>query len=182
MLSLAQVPTLSRRRAVRLGSASLAATLELRGNRSIAAADQPSLEANKDIARRVFEEGFNHRNQAVLQEVYAPDFVDYGTWARQMPGPAGMPITGDEFHALFPDVIATVDGAIAEGNLVAARVTWRGTHPPAGTHLVGQTMHLLQVENGQIVAQWSAGWEWLAPYLQRLPSPDNPLTVSMCER
>ena len=154
-------------RAVRLGSAGLAATLVLGGSRSVAAADQPSLEANKAVARRVFEEGFNHRNLAVLQAAYAPDFVDYGSWARQMPGPAGMPITSDAFHTLFPDVFATVEDAIAEENLVAARVTWHGTHPPAGTHVVGRTMHLLQMVNGQIVAQWSTGWDWLGS-LQRV--------------
>jgi predicted SnoaL-like aldol condensation-catalyzing enzyme len=182
MTSLASVSPLSRRGAVRLGGVGLAATLALSGRRLVAAAEQPSLEANKDVARRLFEEGFNHRNQALLHAAYAPDFVDHGTWVRQMPGPAGMPITSDECHARFPDVFVTVDDAIVEGDLVAARVTWHGTHPPAGTHVVGRTMHFFQMEHGQIVAQWSTGWEWLAPYLQRSPSPDNPLAVSTCGR
>ena len=178
MSSLIHAPTLSRRRAVRLGSAGLAATLAAGGQRSVAARAETSLEANKAIARRVFEEGFNRRNQAALDEAYAPDYVDYGTWARKMPGPAGMPITTDEFHDLFPDLFVTVDGMIAEEDLVAAQVTWRGTHPPAGTHVVGRTMHLFRIANEQIVEQWSTGWEWLARRGDRPePRPRNPLTV-----
>lgn len=176
MSTLATISTVSRRRAVRLGSAGLAMALAAGGQRAAAARDQTSLEANKAIARRVFEEGFNQRNVAALEELYAPDVVDYGTWARQMPGPAGMPITSDEFQAMFPDVIVTVEGAIAEDDLVATRVTWRGTHPPAGTHLVGRTMHVFHIDNGRIVAQWSAGWDWLMPYTRKsAPRPTNPL-------
>ena len=183
MASLAHVPTLSRRRAVRFGSAGLVATLAAGGHHSVTARDQTSLEANKAIARRVFEDGFNRRNHAALKEVYAPDVVDYGTWARQMPGPAGMPMTSEEFHAVLPEVRATIENTIAEDDLVAARVTWRGTHPPAVTHVVGRTMHVFQIERGQIVAQWSAGWEWLAPYRQRSsPPPSNPLAVSAPDR
>ena len=182
MSSLAQVPTLSRRRAVHLGGASLAAILVAGGHQAVTARDQTSLEANKAIARRLFEEGFNHRNQAALEEVYAPDVVDYGAWARQMPGPAGMPISSDEFQALFPDLFVTVDGTIAEGDLVAARVTWRSTHRRPGTHMVGRTMHVFQIESGQIVAQWSVGWDWLAPYRKQSSPPGNPLAPSSPDR
>jgi predicted ester cyclase len=87
-----------------------------------------------------------------------------------------MPLPIDQFHAGFPDVYAAVEGVIAEGDLVATRVTWRGTHPPAGTHVVGRTMHLFRITNGQISEEWSAGWEWLAQCGYRSVSqPTNPL-------
>ena len=85
--------------------------------------DQTSLEANKAIARQVFEVAINNRNRAALKELYARDVVDYGTWARQMSGPAGMPITAGEFQAMFPDVTVFVETTIAEVDLVATRVT-----------------------------------------------------------
>ena len=183
MPPLPHVPTLSRRRAVRLGGAGLAATIATGGRRSAKARDQRGLEANKAIVRRVFEEGFNRGSRAALEEVYAPDVVDDGAWARRTPGPAGLPITSDEFQALFPDLVVTVDGAIAEGDLVAARVTWWGAHPPAGVHAVGRTMHVFHIESGRIVAQWSAGWDWLAPYSpSRLSPPANPPVVSLPDR
>ena len=176
MPSLANVPTLNRRTAVRLGSAGLAAAVSAGGQRSAAALEHTALEANKAIARRVFDDVFNERNVAALEELYAPDVVDRGAWARHMPGPAGMPVTLDRFHALFPDVTVTVDVAIAEDDLVATRETWRGTHPPAGTHVVGRTMHIFRIANEQIVEQWSTGWEWLAHLDYRSESrPANPL-------
>src|SRR5918998_1884479 len=96
-------PALNRRTAVRLGSCGLAGALALGGIRSTGAQQPSNLEINKALARRVFEEAVNGRNGAVIAELYAPAFVDRGTWARQMPGPAGMPRTIDQFHALFPD-------------------------------------------------------------------------------
>jgi predicted SnoaL-like aldol condensation-catalyzing enzyme len=169
-------PALNRRSVVRLGSCGLAGALALQGIRSTAAQQPSSLEANKALARRVFEEAVNGRNGAVIAELYAPAFVDRGTWARQMPGPAGMPRTIDQFHTMFPDVTVTVDVAIAEEDLVATVVTWHGTHPPAGTHVMGRTMHLFRIANELIIEEWSTGWEWLTQRGDRsIPRPRNPL-------
>jgi len=169
-------PALNRRSAVRLGSCGLASALAVRTIRSTVAQQSQTLEANKALACRVFEEVVNGRNGAGIAELYAPAFVDRGTWARQMPGPAGMPRTLDQFHDDFPDVTVTVDMAVAEEDLVATMATWHGTHPPAGTHLVGRTMHLFRIANELIVEEWSTGWEWL---VQRgdhsIPRPRNPL-------
>jgi ketosteroid isomerase-like protein len=140
--------TLSRRSAVRLGSAGLAAAVALRGIRSTQAQEAATLEANKALVHRVFEEAMNGRTEAVVSELYAPDFVDRGTWARQMPGPAGMPLTIAQFHEKVPDVTATVEMTIAEDDLVATVAVWRGSHPPAGSHLVGRTMHLFRIAKG----------------------------------
>jgi hypothetical protein len=41
-------------------------------------------------------------------------------------------------------------------------------------------MHVFQLDNGLIVAQWSAGWDWLAPHVANAtPRPANPLMVIM---
>ena len=167
---------LNRRTAVRLGSGSLVAALALRERRSAEAHSLTTLEANKVLVRRVFEEAINGGNIAVLTELYAPEHVDRGALARHMPGPAGMPLTVDEFRAVFPDVFVTVEGTIAEDDLVATRATWRGAHPPAGTHVMGRTMHIFSIANEQIVEQWSTGWEWVAQLGYRSePEPANPL-------
>ena len=57
--------------------------------------------------------------------------------------------------------IDAVDVEIAEGDLVATRKTWRGDHPGGGSHLLGRTIHLFRIADGQIAEEWSAGWEWL---------------------
>jgi predicted SnoaL-like aldol condensation-catalyzing enzyme len=154
--------TLTRRTAVRIGGGSLAAALALHDWRSAGAHSLTILEGNKALVRRVFEEAVNGGNEALIEELYAPDFVDRGTWARQMPGPAGMPLTIAQFHEVFPDVTVAVEMTIAEDDLVATVATWHGTHPPAGTHVVGRTMHLFRIANEQIIEEWSTGWEGLA--------------------
>jgi predicted ester cyclase len=169
---------LNRRTAVRLCSGGLAAALATCGPRPTRAADSATLEGNKAIARRVLEEMLNGSNAAVLEELYATDFVNRGTWTRQLQGPGGLPMKLEEFQTEFPNVTVTVDALVAEGDLVAARATWHDTHPPAGTHVVGRTMHHFRIVNGQISEQWSVGWEWLTQR-DRVSTarPGNPLIV-----
>ena len=154
-------PLVSRRHALRLGSGSVAAAIGATAWRPAGAQDQPTLATNKALVQRVFTESIMAGNLAIRDELYAPDAVDRGTWARHMPGPAGMPVSLDVFHALVPEVTVTVDLLIAEGDLVATYVTWRAPHPPTGTFALGRTMHGFRVTQGQIVEEWSTGWEWL---------------------
>ena len=169
---------LSRRSTVRLGSVGLAAALVTRTALSAQASELATTEANKELVRLLFEVGVNNGDEALTTSLYSPNYVDRGSWSRQMPGPAGMPIPLREFRAEFPDVWVTLDSVIAEADFVATHESWRGSHPPAGSHLVGRTMHLIRIANDQIVEQWSVGWEWLTRRDFRLePQPSNPLVA-----
>jgi predicted SnoaL-like aldol condensation-catalyzing enzyme len=167
---------LNRRMAVRIGSGSLVAAVALHERRSAEAHSLTIQEANKALVRRVFEEAVNGGNDAVIAELYAPELVKRGKPAPQMPGPAGMPLPIVHFHALYPDISVTVESTIAEDDFVASRAIWRDTYPPADEHTVGRTMHMFRITNGQIVEQWSTGWEWLI-YRDcwSEPPPANPL-------
>ena len=160
MSSLASAPTLSRRHAVRLSSAGLAMALAAGGQRSAAAGDQTTLEANKAIVRRVFE-AVNANTPDAVYELYAPDFVDRSAFPDQLPGPAGIEKAIADFHTLLPDVHITPEAMIAEGDLVATREEWRGTDPATGQEITGTTLHFWRIAQGKIVEEWSAGWEWL---------------------
>ena len=139
------------------------------------ALDVTTLEANKALVRRLFAEAVNGGNIAVIGELYAPAVLKRRP-AGQLPGPGGMPLPIDQFHALFPDVSVTVESTIAEDDFVATRAIWRGTHPPADAHVVGRTMHMFRIANEQIIEQWSTGWEWLIRRDYRLePRPSQPL-------
>jgi predicted SnoaL-like aldol condensation-catalyzing enzyme len=158
-------PILSRRTAVRLGGGGLAAALAARGPRPAAAQDatpgMASGEANKTIVRRVFEEAVNGNNPAVIDELYAPDFVDHAASPDQAPGPEGIKQVIADFHALLPDVHVMVDAIVAEGDLVATREVWRGTDPATGRQVTGTTLHFWRIAGGKVAEEWSAGWEWL---------------------
>lgn len=171
-------PAVSRRHAARLAGGVLAAAITVSRSGSAEAAETAVLDANKALVRRLFSTGINGDNREVFAELYADGAVDHQTWTRAMPGPAGMPLTLDQFRAEFPDVTVTADAVVAEADLVATRETWWGAHPPAGKHVVGQTMHVFRIASGQIFEQWSVGWEWLAQREEpRVLESGNPLLV-----
>ena len=82
-------------------------------------------EDNKQAARRFYEEVINARDLDVIDELLTPDGVDH-TFGSQNAEEAKQ-FFGMLYQA-FPDLRAEVNDVIAEGDLVAARVTYSGTH------------------------------------------------------
>ena len=63
-----------------------------------------------------------------LDELVAEDIVDHNPIPDQAPGREGMRQWLAAARTAFPDLHGTVEDVIAEGDRVAARVTWEGTH------------------------------------------------------
>ena len=84
------------------------------------------VEDNKQAARRFYQEVINGRNLDAMDELLTSDGVDH-TFGSQSAEQA------KQFFGMvqqaFPDLHAEVHNVIAEGELVAARVTYSGTHP-----------------------------------------------------
>jgi steroid delta-isomerase-like uncharacterized protein len=118
-------------------------------------------------------------NPDTLDEVYAPDVV----WHN----PEG-DIQGLEeakqfvamFETAFPDISATVEDVIAEGDKVVSRVTIRGTHqgeveefgPPTGRRVEVQGLSLHRIEDGKIVEEWNS-WDNLSLMQQLGLAPEH---------
>ena len=118
-----------------------------------------SIEANKEIARRYFEEFVNERRLDVLEEIVAADAVDE---TRAYSGGSG---DRDDFrqHALWlwesvQDVKATITDLIAEGERVV--VYWRieGIHqgtifgvPGTGKAFTGNSISTITIRDGKVV-------------------------------
>lgn len=165
---------LSRRNAILVGGAT--GLLALGGGQTPRANESETLEANKALVRRVFAEVINGGKPEALTELYAPGFVNRDASSPQELRPGGLPLPLADFRAALPAVRVTVDAAVAEGDYVATRESWRDRHPPGGTHLMGRTMHLFRIAGGQIVEQWSVGWGWLDPVVEGLERAEqNPL-------
>ena len=87
-----------------------------------------STEQNKALVRRFYEEVFNKKNLASLDEFVDPQIVEHDL-------PPGLP-AGSEgtrqfigmYLAAIPDLHLTAHDMIAEGDRVAARITYGGTH------------------------------------------------------
>ena len=118
-------------------------------------------EEYKVAFRRTYEELFNQGNLAVAEEVIAPDFVNHEAPADHTPGPESMRVVAGMLRTAFPDLHFTIEDLVAEGDLVAGRVTMRGTHegplmgmPPTGRQVEQAHMHFVRFQNGKAVEHW----------------------------
>ena len=100
-------------------------------------------------------------NLDVLDEVYAADLV----WHEPDQDVRGAEEARQFFGAYktaFPDLHATVEDAIAEGDKVVTRWTIRGTHrgeveefgPPTGRRVEFEGITIHRIEDGKIVEEW----------------------------
>lgn len=119
------------------------------------------LEKNKQIAASVFEQLINKRNVSAVDELYATDMIDHSPFEGEQPGIEGFKKTVKEFIDMFPDLKVTLLDTLAQGDKIATRETWKGTHVTSKKVVTGETLHLFRIQNGKITDEWSKGWEWL---------------------
>ena len=121
-------------------------------------------ETNEELVRRFFEEVWNQKNEAAVDEFLAPDCVAYG-----LPDPDAVLHGPEEFKAVFrmfigafPDVQITIHDVIAAGDRVAVRWTSQGTHlgphlgfPPSNKPITleGATIGILR--GGMLTRAWN---------------------------
>ena len=121
-----------------------------------------STETAKDLARRVWDEGWNEGRLEVVDEALTADAADrhelgQGDFRDHLKAA----IT--EFRTGFPDLHAEVEDIVAEGDRVAMRVVITGTHggrffgrEPSGRPVSIEQFHFLQVNpEGQCVRHWA---------------------------
>jgi steroid delta-isomerase-like uncharacterized protein len=120
-------------------------------------------EENKALIRRWIE-AFNERDLEAEADVLAPGFV-----AHVPDAPAPLDLEGLEawrqftapFTEAFPDLRLTIQDIAAEGDTVAARVAFEGTHrgefqglPPTGKRVAFSSMKFNRVVDGQVEEHW----------------------------
>jgi len=120
-------------------------------------------EENKAVLRRWIE-AYNERDLEAEAEVLAPGFVAHVSGA-----PAPLDLEGLEawrqfsgsFAEAFPDIRLTIQDIAAEGDTVAARVAFRGTHrgefqgiPPTDKEVSFSSMEFNRVVGGKVEEHW----------------------------
>jgi steroid delta-isomerase-like uncharacterized protein len=117
-----------------------------------------TLEENKKLVRRHYEEVLTKKKADVVDEIYA-DPIRIGDDA-SMPRAQFKALTGLTYAA-FPDLVVTVKDQIAEGDKVVSRFSAVGTQrgdfmglPPSGKRVTIKAIHIHQVEDGRIAALW----------------------------
>jgi predicted ester cyclase len=84
-----------------------------------------SIEENKALVQRVV--GFwNRRELGAFLNVLAPDYIEHlpdGDVSLQQ-----IKQYASTFFTAFPDIVFTIENMVADGDMVAVRINWRGTH------------------------------------------------------
>ena len=120
-----------------------------------------SLETNKDIVRRMFEEDLNTDDRDAADQFFTTDFVDHTNPPHLKYGIESHKEIARIFHAAFLDVKWTVESAIAEGDRVAVQLVYRATHtgdffgiPATDKAVEVRGTHILRIADGKIAEHW----------------------------
>lgn len=125
-----------------------------------------TLEENKALIRRLYDEVVNTGNYALMAELVATDFVGHSPdVAEGFGGTAqGIDALSRELNAIrtmLPNIQVTLEDLVGEGNRVAIRGVTRGTHTgeipgirPTGNQVTLTWTAIYRIANGQIVERW----------------------------
>ena len=120
-----------------------------------------SVESNKILVRRMFEEDLNTDDRAKGQEFFAADFFDHTNPPGMQHGVEGHNQIVTLFRTAFPDGIWTITDIFGEGDRVCANVIFKATHlgdffgiPPTGKSVSFTGMHVLRVTNDKLAEHW----------------------------
>ncbi len=116
----------------------------------------------------------SHREsyQAIIRAVAAADFdaldrlidadiTDHDAVPGQVPGRAGIKYWVRTMHDAFADLTGVVEDTVLEGDKIAARVTWHGTHrgdfvgiPGTGVAVTMRSVQILKFTDGLASDGW----------------------------
>src|SRR5262245_2530199 len=125
-----------------------------------------TVEENKAIIRRFYEEGANARNPEVIRALVAQDFV--GHYPEVMAGLSGTSHGAEALvqdlnfiAAMVPDFHTTIEDLVGSGDRVAVRGSTSGNHtgqipgvPPTNRAVAFTWCAIYRFSDGKIVERW----------------------------
>ncbi len=122
-----------------------------------------SAEENKALVRRYAQELLNQTNLDLFDEIFAPDFVQYGADPDQVSGVEDLKQFFIMMRLGFPDFQVTIEDLFAaEGEKVVLRFVFRGTHEgeftgitPTGKQVTMAGIDIFRIAGGKIVELWN---------------------------
>jgi steroid delta-isomerase-like uncharacterized protein len=119
-----------------------------------------SLEANKALVLAHYDAVTNRHDPDAIRTQVSPDFFDHA---------ANAAMSADDviahfkaLHATFGEMNASVETIIAEGDIVAARVVWRGVHrgpwrgiAPTDKRIEFRGMMFWRIRDNRIAERWA---------------------------
>lgn len=131
-----------------------------------------SVEANKAIVRRFFEEYWNKRDLETVDEYVSSDRIHHFGTQVAAHSLDQMRNTNRLWRQAAPDFRYHVEELIGEGDKVAALVSFTGTHtgmhhiagfaaPPSNHRFQEAEMFIFRIADGKIIETW-ATWDRLS--------------------
>jgi len=110
---------------------------------------------NKEVVRKIFEEGLNKRNPDLLKELISDEYAG----ALGTKGAAGFQEPVLPLIKAFPDIQWNITELIAEGDKVVLSWKWQGTEtapyyvniPATGKAITNDGMAILTLTNGKVI-------------------------------
>ncbi len=87
-----------------------------------------SAEENKKLVLEHYESFVHQQDAEAVKEQLAADFRDHEMPPGTPPGPEAAMHYRAMLHTAFPDLRVKIEDAVAEGDRVAVRARWSGTH------------------------------------------------------
>jgi steroid delta-isomerase-like uncharacterized protein len=122
--------------------------------------DDPMSEENKALMRR-FIDVYNARNVDIFDDLVAKDHVDHHIPPELPKGPEGVKVYFKELSTSFPDSRIKIEDMFAEGDKVAIRFVFAGTHqgelmgiPATGKQFSISGIAIGRFTGGQLVEWW----------------------------
>jgi steroid delta-isomerase-like uncharacterized protein len=127
--------------------------------------EQSTLNANKALLRRWFEEVWTKGRAEAIDEMFAADGIAHGLSdeaGNPLRGPAGFKPFHEIFRGAFPNIEVVVEDVIAEGDKVAARCSVRAKHTGDNLGVAASNapvdftgMTIARVRDGKIIEAWN---------------------------
>ena len=123
-----------------------------------------STEANKALVRRYYDELWNPWNFRLADQLIDVDIAFRGSLGTEVRGRSAFIGYMNSVRAAFPDFHNTIEETIAEGDAVAARLTYEGTHrgplfgiAPTGRRIRYAGAAIFHFAEDRIVRGWVLG-------------------------
>jgi steroid delta-isomerase-like uncharacterized protein len=120
-----------------------------------------SIEDNKAVARRFYDEVLNQRKVELLDELAVEDYVEHDPFPGQGNGLADLKARVAGFHHAFDPLTFTIQDVIAEGDRVVVRWTNSGTDtggfmgiPPTGKEFGISGIDIHAIRGGRLAEHW----------------------------
>lgn len=116
----------------------------------------------RELLERHTEAVWNEGDLAAVDRYVAPDYVEHDpSVTDRIDGRDAYRRNVDLFRSAFPDLSVTILDAVVEGERIAMRQRWEGTHEgafmgvePTGNRVEGSSYVFCRVEDEQIAETW----------------------------